>query len=123
MGFQGNHIDKLQITYKNEGDEFQADALCQEGYTFQVYMRNDPAPKDYIRKGLSPLHARVMSLFDTLEDEHHQCAMDNLYNSANFCRFAVNHPKKVLCHGVTRKGVEEFHLQCYKRKLSLRNNY
>ena len=30
--------------------------------------------------------------------------MDNLYNSAAFCRAAVNHPKQVLCHGVARKG-------------------
>ena len=104
IGFQGHHADKLRITYKNEGDGFQADALCQEGFTFQVFMRNDPAPIKYLNQGLSPLHSRVMSLFDCLQDCHHHCAMDNLYNSANFCRAAVNHPKQVLCHGVTRKG-------------------
>ena len=31
-------------------------------------------------------------------------AMDNLYNSAAFCRAAFNHKWKVLCHGVARKG-------------------
>ena len=67
-------------------------------------MRNDPAPKKYMDEGLSPLHSRVMALFDTLEDKHHQCSMDNLYNSVAFCRAAVNHKHKVLCHGVTRKG-------------------
>eukprot|EP00957_Ditylum_brightwellii_P149143 11357731-Ditylum_brightwellii.AAC.1 len=39
-----------------------------------------------------------------LKHEHHQYAMDNLYNSASFYRAAYNHEKKVLCHGVTRKG-------------------
>jgi hypothetical protein len=104
MGFQGNHKDKKQITYKAEGDGFQADALCQSGFTYQVHMRNDPAPKQYLSEGLSPLHSRVMALFDSLENSHHQCFMDNLYNSVSFCRAAYNHPKKVLTAGVTRKG-------------------
>ena len=104
MGFQGKHVDKRRITYKNEGDGFQGDALCGDGFTYQLHMRNDPALKKYLRQGLSLLHSRVMALFDSLEDEHHQCAMDNLYNSATFCRAAHNHENKVLCHGVTRKG-------------------
>ena len=104
MRFKGCHSDKRRITYKKEGDSFQADALCDEGFTYQVYMRNDPAPRQYIRMGLSPLHSRVMSLFDACKDKYHRCAMDNLYNSAAFCRAAYNHPMKVLCHGVTRKG-------------------
>ena len=96
MGFKGQHRDKKRITYKAEGDGFQADALCQEGYTYQIWMRNDPAPKKYLDTGLSPLHSCVMGLFDTVEDKHHQCAMDNLYNSAAFCQAAYNHDKKVL---------------------------
>ena len=48
-----------------------------------------------------------MKLFDTLKDEHHHCAMDNLYNSAAFCKAAVNHKNKVLCHGVAQKGRRE----------------
>ena len=104
MGFKGKHADKRRITYKVEGDGFQGDALCQDGFMYQVFMRNDPAPLKYQRMGLSPLHARVMALFDSLKDDHHQCAMDNLYNSAAFCKAAVNHERKVLCHGVTRKG-------------------
>jgi hypothetical protein len=105
MGFQGRHADKKRITYKRAGDGFQADALCDDGFTYQIFMRNDPAPKEYTSKGLSPLHSRVMALFDTVKDDHHQCAMDNLYNSVAFCKAAVNHSKKVLCHGVTRKGM------------------
>jgi hypothetical protein len=60
IGFQGSHKDKRRITYKAEGDGLQWDALCQEGYCYQHYFRNDPAPKKYIALGLSPLHARVM---------------------------------------------------------------
>ena len=104
MRFKGKHKDKLRITYKKEGDGFQADALCDDGFTLQVHMSNDPAPKKYLKHGLSPLHARVMSLFDVLEENYHQCAMDNLYNSAAHCRAAFNHKRKVLCHGVARKG-------------------
>ena len=66
---------------------------------------NEPPPTKYISKGFSPLHSRVLSLFDSLKDDHHQCGMDNLYNSAKFCRAAYQHERKVLCHGVTRKGV------------------
>ena len=104
MGFQGRHQDKKRITYKAEGDGFQADALCQCGFTYQIHMRNDPAPKKYLDQGLSPLHSRVMALFDSVVSPHHQCFMDNLYNSASFCRAAYNHPKKVLTSGVARKG-------------------
>ena len=104
MRFKGRHEDKKRITYKAEGDGFQCDALCQEGYTYQVYMRNDPAPQKYMKQGLSPLHSRVMSLFDSLKDNYHHCAMDNLYNSAAFCKAGYNHDRRVLCHGVTRKG-------------------
>lgn len=68
-------------------------------------MRNDPAPKEYLKLGLSPLHSRVMKLFDSLQDDNHECAMDNLYNSATFCKAAVNHPRKVRTHGVARKGM------------------
>ena len=105
MRFKGKHPDKLRVTYKNEGDGFQCDALCDDGFCYQFYFRNEPAPSKYLKQGMSPLHARCMALFDSLVDEFHQCAMDNLYNSATFCKRAYNHSKKVLVHGVTRKGM------------------
>ena len=105
MRMKGTHRDILRITYKNEGDGFQSDALCQEGFCYQHFMQNEPPPTKYISKGFSPLHSRVLSLFDSLKDDHHQCGMDNLYNSAKFCRAAYQHERKVLCHGVTRKGM------------------
>ena len=104
MQFKGRHRDKRQIKYKAEGEGFQADALCDDGYKYQVYLCNDPAPKKYLKQGLSPLHSRTMALFDSLEDDYHHVGMDNLYNSAAFCRAAYNHPQKVLCRGVARKS-------------------
>ena len=101
--FKGHHRDKLRITFKKEGDGFMADALCDDGYCYQIYFRNDPAPTKYLRMGLSPLLARTMFLFDALRDEYHRCGMDNLYNSAAFCRYAYNHKNRVLVHGVTRR--------------------
>jgi hypothetical protein len=75
IGFQGSHKDKRRITYKAEGDGFQCDVLWQEGYCYQHYFRNDPAPKKYVALGLSPLHARVIWLYDSLLDDHHQIGM------------------------------------------------
>ena len=78
MGFKGQHKDKKWVTYKAEGYGFQSDALFQEGYTYHIWMRNDCAPSKYLKQDLSPLHSRVMGLFYSIEDDHHQCAMYNL---------------------------------------------
>ena len=78
IGFQGNHMDKRRITYKAEGDGFQCDALCDSGYTFNFFFRNMPPPTQYIQQGWSPLHARMLSLFDCLESKYHRVWMDNL---------------------------------------------
>ena len=115
IGFQGMHADKKHITYKNKGDEFQADALYNYGYCYQFYFRNEPANENYTRNGLSPLHSRVMSLFDTLKDDYHACSMDNLYTSAAFCKHVYVHPKKVKVHSVTRKGMRVIPL-CVKQE-------
>ena len=47
--FQGQHKNKQRITYKAEGDGFQADTLCDKGFMYQVYMRNDPVPNKYLK--------------------------------------------------------------------------
>ena len=46
-----------------------------------------------------------MALFESFTDENHICAMDNFYNSATFCKEAYTHEKKVMVHGVARKGM------------------
>ena len=38
MRFKGHHRDKLRITYKAEGNGFQANALCDDGYCYQMYV-------------------------------------------------------------------------------------
>ena len=64
MGFKGKHADKIHITYKKEGDGFQCDCIADNGYTFTLYFRNQPAPKKWIDKGYSTLHIHCMNLFD-----------------------------------------------------------
>ena len=103
IGFQGMHADNRRVTYKAEGDGFQLDALCEDGFCFQFYFRNDPTNVEYVKTGLSPLHSRVMKLFDSVEDDYHVCGMDNLYNSVTFCKRAWNHKRELNVHGVTRK--------------------
>ncbi|MGL5935534.1 MAG: hypothetical protein ACRCZI_07915, partial [Cetobacterium sp.] len=104
VGFQGRHADKQRISYKAEGDGFQCDVIAQEGFTYQVYFRNEPPPAQYTSKGFAPLHARCLWLLDSLKDKYHRCWMDNLYLSANFAKACCNHPMRVLIAGVTRKN-------------------
>ncbi len=45
LGFQGWSGIKLRISYKKEGDGFQCDAVCNNGYTFSFFFRHgDPPP-------------------------------------------------------------------------------
>ena len=47
-------------------------------------MCNDTVSKTYLAKRMCPVDAITMAFFDTVEGKHHQCSMDNLYNSATF---------------------------------------
>ena len=104
MRFKVHHRDKLRIMYKDEGDDFQTDSLCDYGYFYQVYMWNETAPKKYLKQGLSPLHSQKMDLFDSLKDNCRQIGMDNIYNSAAFFRAAYHYDFKVLFHSVASKA-------------------
>ena len=42
IGFQDMHADKKRITYKSKGCGFHEDTLCEDGFCFQFYFRNDP---------------------------------------------------------------------------------
>ena len=103
--FQGMHTERKKITYKSKGDGFQADALCEDGFCLQFYFRNDLANVEYTKTGLLPFHSRVMTLFDSVEDDYHICGMDNLFNYVTFCKRVWNHKRKSKVHGVTRKGM------------------
>ena len=86
IGCQGRHPDILRITYKAEGDGFQCDAVCADGYTYTFFFRNQAPPKVFTDIGMSPLHARVHALIEQLPLSNYVCAMDNLYISAKLCR-------------------------------------
>ena len=101
--FQGKHPDKIKIKFKKEGDGFQIDAICEDGYTYCFYFRNQPPPKKWTDLGLCGLHARCMAMFETFTFEYHRVHFDNLYNSALFSKAAYKYCK-VLVGGVTRKG-------------------
>eukprot|EP01048_Picozoa_sp_COSAG05_P021918 COSAG05_NODE_4189_length_1630_cov_6.087524_1_plen_446_part_10 len=98
IGFQGRHFAKLRITYKNEGDGFQCDALCEQGYTYSFIFRHELAPSSGLN--LSPLHERVIYLLKSLPNKWTHVFMDNLYNSVKFARAAYT--VKCLVHGVAR---------------------
>jgi hypothetical protein len=105
IGVKGNHQDKQCINYKKEGDGFLADAICEDGYTYSFFFHNMPAPKKkFLNKKFSPLHARVLFLFEQFQEENHICGLDNLYHSIKFAREAYVGGKCVMVHGVTRKS-------------------
>ncbi len=103
IGFQGHCQDKMRIKYKKEGDGFQADCICENGYTYSFYSRNLPAPKKHLQCKCSPLHARVLFLFDQHPCKNVVVGLDNIYISARFCREAFIGKSHVMVHGVCRK--------------------
>ena len=84
---QGRHVHKLRINYKKEGDGFQCEGVCADGFTFTIFFRNQLSPKKYTDKGLSPLHGRVAAMLSQLPHKAYVCGVDNLYNSAKFVRY------------------------------------
>ena len=86
IGYKGIHPDILRINYKKEGDGFQCDALCSDGYTFSFYFHNQPAPKCSIDKGMYPLKERCMEILEQVRSSAHSVGMENLYISVKFTR-------------------------------------
>ena len=70
IGCQGRHPDILRINYKVEGDGFQCDSLCSDGYTYSFYFRDQPPPKLFTDMNMSPLHARLHALLEQLPLQH-----------------------------------------------------
>jgi hypothetical protein len=103
IGFKGRSGLKLRISYKREGDGFQCDALCDEGYTFSFYFRHGNAPKipsKYDRFGLSDTAKRVIWLVERLPNVWTRVYMDNLFNSHKL--YSALYTAKCLGHGVVR---------------------
>ena len=88
--------------FKKVGDGFLLDALCADVYAYSFYFRNQVAPKSWIDKIRSPIHARVTSLLQQLHFDANNflCVMDNLYISPKFATVALNGSGKILIiHG------------------------
>ena len=102
ISFQGRHKDKLRINYKKEGDGFQADTICCDGYTFTFYFRNQPVSNNWTSQGFSPLYARVLDMVSQLPGKCYTLGMDNLYNSVKLSKKLWDMPQKVMAHGVIR---------------------
>ena len=77
-------------------------------------MCNDPLPKTHLDKIMLPIHDIVLALIDYVEGKHHECAMDNIYNSAEFFKTAYNHEKTtgLWCY---KEGNERHLAMCYTR--------
>lgn len=86
IGCQGRHPDVRRIKFKRSGDGFMCDSVCSDGYTYSFFFRNQPSPKVFTNMGLSPLHARTMSLLEQLPGKYYKCSVYNLYTSAKVCR-------------------------------------
>ena len=100
--FHGASKLKSRIKYKKTGDGFQCDSICSNGYTATFFFRHQPAPKKFVDKGFSPLHSRILFMFEQLKNKNHSVYMDNLYMSATFARNSIRLQNKVKIHGVTR---------------------
>jgi len=70
----------------------------------QLFYEKHASTKNYLDKGLSPLHARCLFLLDQVKDKYHVFGVDNLYTSTRFFREAYVGKNQVLCHGVARKS-------------------
>ena len=46
-------------------------ALCQKWYIYQIFMCNDPSPKQNLDKIMLPIHDIAMALIGTVEGKHH----------------------------------------------------
>ena len=107
ISLKGRHKYKQRVNYKKGGDGFLVDALCTEGYTYSWYFKNQLAPRKWIGYGPSPLHGRVMSLFEKIPGKtgNYICIMDNLFNSPKFSKQALDESgKDAMTHGVCRQG-------------------
>jgi len=76
-------VTRIKTSQKKEGDGFQADAICEDGYTITFHFRCDvlPCPQ---QKDVSPRDTRCAWLVDQLPGCWYHLWMDNLYTSWKF---------------------------------------
>ncbi len=62
---QGKSQYKTQCgKFKRIVDGIQADAIADDGYTWDFYFCNEPVPSKWLKKGLSPIHLRWLQMFE-----------------------------------------------------------
>ncbi len=72
IGFQGQSGMTLGIFYKQEGDGFQCDAVCDSSYTFSFYFGHVPPPNfndKFKNLDLSPMDQQVVWLVEWLPNK------------------------------------------------------
>ncbi len=82
--------------YKQIGDDIQTDTIADDRYTWDFYFRNELVNKKWINKGLSPMHACLLHIFENFCDSFHVMNKDDLFNSKNFTIKAERCKLKVL---------------------------
>lgn len=90
------------------------DCFCENGYTCCFYFHNVAALKKYLICKCSPIHARVLFLFDQPPYKIIVVGLENLYISAQICRKALIGMSHVMVHGVWRKDAA-IHPMSYKK--------
>jgi hypothetical protein len=101
IGSKGQCEMKLFISYKREGDGFQCDALCDDGYTFSFFFQHGNAPKlwtEYDQLDLLDTVKCFVWLAEQLPNIWTRIYMNKFYNSQKFC-FAL-FITKCLGHGI-----------------------
>ena len=91
------------MKYKAKCDGLQTYAIFQRGYTYQIFMYYDRLPKPYLDESIFPLHARVMALFDTVEE--------NAINAQ--CIISTTKPTFSRQRNIMRKSTDSW---CYKER-------
>ena len=72
-----------RIKYKKEGDGFQCDCICEDGYCFTFWFRCDTAPRT-VPKDVSDRDDRCAWLVEQLPGAWYHLWMDNLFTSYKF---------------------------------------
>ena len=101
-------MDKMRISYNYEGGGFKVDDLCDRGYTYAFFLRNEVVPKEYTSMGISPSHAHVFYLFLTLSNKFHEVHLNNIYMSKKFENLSYTHHNCVKVQGYVEMAVREY---------------
>ena len=83
QSFKGRDSKVTRIKFKKEGDGYQADVLCEDGYTYTFWFRCDLPPRP-VPKDVSDRDDRCSWLAEQLPGQWYRIWMDNLFTSWKF---------------------------------------